>query len=253
MKIISYNINGIRAALNKGLAEWLAAENADIVCLQEVKALPEQVALDVFKNMGYHISWHAAEKKGYSGIAILSKIMPEQVQKGYQESQPDTEGRVLLHQYAEFVLVNTYFPSGSSGDERQEYKYNFLDDYFLFMERLQKKHKNIIICGDVNICHKPIDIHNPQKQTKSSGFLAEERAWFDKVMQAGWQDAFRCFSTDPHQYTWWSYRAGARKKNLGWRIDYFLATTQMRPNLKNCSIHSTIIHSDHCPISLEIF
>ncbi|GAA4830572.1 exodeoxyribonuclease III [Algivirga pacifica] len=254
MKIISYNVNGIRAAIRKGLIEWLGEEQPDIICFQEVKAEKEQVELEAFKELGYkYIDWFSATKKGYSGVAIFSKIPPVKVHHGMGISAYDEEGRSIRIDYENFSLINTYFPSGTSGEERQDFKYRFLDDYFLYTQEIQKEQPNLLICGDFNICHKEIDIHNPKRNQKTSGFLPEERAWVSKFIEdVGFFDTFRAFVEDPHRYSWWTYRAGARKKNLGWRIDYFMASNTLKEHITNADILDQVVHSDHCPVTVEV-
>lgn len=252
MKIISYNINGIRAALKKGLLEWMEEEAPDVICFQEMKAHLDQIDKSIFEDLGYHIYWFPAEKKGYSGVAILTKVEPTNVVYGMDMEKYDIEGRLLRLDFGDITLINTYMPSGTTGDVRQNFKYEWLDDFFSFIENLKKERHKLIICGDFNICHKEIDIHNPVSNKKSSGFLPEERAWVSKFINSGFVDAFRHFDESPHNYTWWSYRAGARKRNLGWRIDYFMVSEPVVTNLKDSKILAEVIHSDHCPLSLEI-
>ncbi len=254
MKIISYNINGIRAAATKNFLEWLKALNPDMVCLQEVKALPSQIPdiINVIEQLGYQHFWFPAEKKGYSGVAILSKIKPNHVEYGCGEEWIDKEGRVLRADFDDFSLMSLYMPSGSSGDERQGKKYEFMRFFDGYTETLKTQFPNLIISGDYNICHTPMDIHNPKSNAKSSGFLPEEREWMELFINNGFIDTFRHFNKDPHHYTWWSYRSGARAKNLGWRIDYQLATAPMLEKLKNVTILPDAVHSDHCPVLLEL-
>lgn len=254
MKIITYNVNGIRAAMKKGLVEWIIAQDADIVCLQEVKALEEQADLETLKANGFeHIYWHAAEKKGYSGVATFSKKAADHVQYGIGIASHDSEGRFLQTRFGDFVLINSYFPSGTTGDIRQDVKYQYLHDYFDYIQELKKTNPNIITCGDVNICHTAIDIHNPKTNKNSSGFLPEERAWMDKLFSSGYVDAFRVFNPEKvDQYSWWSYRANARANNKGWRIDYFMVADTLKDRLKGCEIHPEAKHSDHCPVVLEL-
>lgn len=252
MKIISYNVNGIRAALNKGFADWLLEENPDIIGLQEVKALESQVDMSIFTDLGYCIYWYPAEKKGYSGVAILSKIAPNSIKYGMDNAQFDEEGRVIQANFDDFSFISAYFPSGTTGDIRQDFKYEFLDEMYTYSQGIIKDYPNLIISGDYNICHKAIDIHNPVSNKKSSGFLPEERAWMDKFTENGFSDSFRQFNEDPDHYTWWSYRAGARSKNLGWRIDYHMITDQMKDKVKSSVILPEVVHSDHCPIAIEL-
>lgn len=252
MKIITYNVNGIRAALTKGFAEWLKATNADMICLQEVKAEEYQIDKAIFEDLGYHIYWHAAEKKGYSGVAIFTKHKPKFVDYGCGLPIYDREGRVLRTDFEDFSLMSVYMPSGSSGDERQGFKMQWLDDFHGYIQTLKQTIPNLIISGDYNICHQPIDIHNPKSNANSSGFLPEERQWVSNFLETGFIDTFRHFNQEPHQYSWWSYRAGARQKNLGWRIDYHLATQSLTNRLVRSAILPEAKHSDHCPILLEI-
>ncbi len=251
-KIVSYNVNGIRSAVGKGLIDWLKQTDADIVCLQEIKAMPEQVDREVHDKLHEYAYWYPAQKKGYSGVAIFSKKKPNHVEYGCGIKPYDDEGRVIRADYDGFSVMSVYFPSGTSGDERQDFKYKFLDDFQLYIDRLKKIHPNLIICGDYNICHKPIDIHNPVANANSTGFLPEERAWLDKFFKSGFIDTFRHFNTEPHNYTWWSFRANARAKNLGWRIDYQAVSSPLGKKLKRAVILPEAKHSDHCPILLEI-
>lgn len=252
MKIISYNVNGIRAAMQKGFVEWLALENPDIVCLQETKAMPEQVDFHHFEQLGYELHWMSAEKKGYSGVAIFTKPSPKNVCYGCEIELYDREGRVLRADYDNFSVMSVYMPSGSSGDIRQDFKMQWLQDFQEYVHELRKEVPNLIISGDYNICHQAIDIHDPVSNKNSSGFLPEEREWFSKFVGSGFIDTFRHFNTDPHHYSWWSYRAGARKRNKGWRIDYHLATEALENRLRHASILPDAVHSDHCPVVLEI-
>ncbi|RKQ50732.1 exodeoxyribonuclease-3 [Roseivirga pacifica] len=251
MKIISYNVNGIRAALKKGFEEWLTEENPDILCLQELKALPEQVP-DFYSELGYEMYWESAEKKGYSGVAILTKQSPKQVVNGCGNELYDNEGRVIRCDYEDFSVMSVYMPSGTSGDIRQDFKYEWLDFFYDYAQEVRKEQPNLIICGDYNIAHTEIDIHNPVSNKNSSGFLPEEREWLTKYVDSGFIDSFREFNPDPHHYSWWSYRANARANNKGWRIDYLMATEQMKNRLSAGRILPDVKHSDHCPIVLEI-
>lgn len=252
MKIISYNVNGIRAALNKDWMKWLNAVNPDIVCLQETKAQPEQIDTDLFKEHGYETYSFSAQKKGYSGVAILTKKTPNHVEYGCGIEKYDNEGRVIRADYDDFSIISAYFPSGSSGEDRQAFKMEFLADFQEYINELKKQIPNLIISGDYNICHKAIDIHNPISNKNSSGFLPEEREWVDNFIDSGFIDSFRYFNDQPNLYTWWTYRFGARGKNLGWRIDYHMVSTPMENRLQRAAILSEAVHSDHCPILLEI-
>jgi exodeoxyribonuclease-3 len=252
MRIITYNVNGIRSAASKGLFEWMAKSNPDVLCLQEIKANPEQVGLFELEEMGYHHFWYPAQKKGYSGVAIFSKIKPLNVEYGCGIPDYDAEGRVLRADFKDFSVMSVYHPSGSSGDLRQAFKMKWLNDFSKYIDSLKKSHPNLLISGDFNICHKPIDIHNPKANANTSGFLPEEREWMEQFIQNGFIDTFRFFNTEPHHYSWWSYRAGSRGKNLGWRIDYNLASSNLKDRLKQAKILSDVIHSDHCPVLVEL-
>lgn len=252
MKLITFNVNGVRAAIKKGLLEWLDEEQPDVLCLQEIKLFETHLVEHYFTERGYHCYWHPAQKRGYSGVATLSKTEPASVQYGMGIESYDFEGRVLVTEISGITLVNTYFPSGSSAEARQHYKFKFLDDYFVFIDQLKAAGKQVMICGDVNICHQEIDIHNPKRNQLTSGFLIEERYWVTKLLNNGFVDTFRFLNADPHQYTWWTYRAGAREKNLGWRIDYFFMCESLANKLTNATIHNNIYMSDHCPVSITL-
>ncbi|MDR2854459.1 MAG: exodeoxyribonuclease III [Prevotellaceae bacterium] len=248
MKIISYNVNGIRAALTKDFTTWLREENPDVLCVQETKAQPEQVDIALFAEMGYTSYLHSAQKKGYSGVAIFTKQSPDNIVVGMQSPVFDNEGRVIRADFGDISVMSVYVPSGSSGDERQEFKMNFLAEFLPFIEKTRQERPNLIVCGDYNICHKPIDINHPERQNGVSGFLPEERAWLDKYQASGMVDSFREFDNRAEQYSWWSYRGGARSRNVGWRIDYEWITQPLLPRLKAAGILQTAVHSDHCPV-----
>ncbi len=252
MKVISYNVNGIRSALSKGFLEWLIAVDADIICLQEIKASIDQIPLSLFEQLGYYTYWYPALKKGYSGVAILSKIVPNHIEYGCGIEKYDIEGRIIRADFDGFSVMSVYMPSGSSGDCRQSFKNQWLDDFLPYINALKTIRPNLIISGDYNICHHPIDIHNPKSNANSSGFLPTERAWMTLLMENGFIDTFRFFNSEPHFYTWWSFRAGARSKNLGWRIDYHLASTSLETYLHRAVILSEARYSDHCPVLLEL-
>jgi exodeoxyribonuclease III len=252
MKIVTYNVNGIRAAIGKGFFNWLSETNADVVCLQEIKAMPEQIPLLDFELLGYSAYWFPAMKKGYSGVAILSKQEPGQVVYGMNHSTSDAEGRFLMLDFGNLNIASVYVPSGSSGEVRQDYKMLWLDDFYHFVLQLKKSHPNLIISGDYNICHQPIDIHDPVRNAQSSGFLPEERDWLTKFINLGFTDAFRYVNKNPHHYTWWSYRANARNNNKGWRIDYHLVSDEIKHRISGVSINPNAYHSDHCPVILEL-
>ena len=247
-KILSYNVNGIRAALNKGLADYLSTEDADIVCFQELKAMESQIPEGVIESLGYQAYYYSAEKKGYSGVGLLSKEQPLSVQHGCGHELFDAEGRVIRADFDGYSVMSVYFPSGSSGDHRQEIKYQFLDFFFDYIRELRKTIPNLIICGDYNICHRAIDIHAPKRNEKSSGFLPEERAWMDKWFDSGMIDSFRAINGNiTDRYTWWSFRANARANNKGWRIDYISITDELKDQLVGAEIRDEAVHSDHCP------
>ncbi len=251
MKIISYNVNGIRAALKKGFLDWMQEENPDVLCLQELKAMPEQIE-PFYEALGYKMYCETAEKKGYSGVAILSKEEPKHVEYGCGNDLYDSEGRVIRADYDNFSVMSVYMPSGTSGDIRQDFKYEWLDFFFDYAHEIAQSQPNLVISGDYNIAHNEIDIHNPVSNKNSSGFLPEERAWLSKFINSGFTDTFRIFNPDPHHYSWWSYRANARANNKGWRIDYQMTSENLKDRLRSASILPGAKHSDHCPIVLEI-
>jgi exodeoxyribonuclease-3 len=252
MRIITYNVNGIRAAMNKDLVGWLKAANPDVLCLQETKATPDQVDVKAFEDLGYHLYWYSAQKKGYSGVAIFSKLKPKHVEYGCGIEKYDFEGRIIRLDFEQCSVMSVYHPSGSSGDDRQAFKMQWLADFQEYINELKTKIPNLVLCGDYNICHKPIDIHNPKSNANTSGFLPEEREWMEQFIQSGFIDSFRYFNQEPHQYSWWSYRAGSRGKNLGWRIDYNLVANHLDKHLKRAVILPDAMHSDHCPVLVEM-
>lgn len=252
MKIISYNVNGIRAALTKDFAGWLREENPDVLLLQETKAQPDQVDTLLFAELGYTTFLHSAEKKGYSGVAILSKEMPDNVVIGMNNPLFDREGRVIRADFGDLSVISVYIPSGSSGDERQAFKMEFLEAFLPFVNELRQTRPNLVIGGDYNICHKPIDINHPERQIGVSGFLPEEREWLDRFEAAGMIDTFRVFDSSAEKYSWWSFRGGARFRNAGWRIDYHWVSEPLKDRLRNASILADVVHSDHCPVVVEL-
>lgn len=253
MRIISYNVNGIRAALKKGFIDWLKSNPADVICLQETKATDTDVDTKALEDLGFHHHWFSAQKKGYSGVAVFTKIKPDAVKIGTGHEMSDLEGRVIELQFGDTKLINAYFPSGTSGDERQTYKYQWLDEIQEYTDTLKKKNPKLILCGDYNIAHQEIDIHDPKGNKKSSGFLPEEREWMTKFLESGWIDTFRVFHPEPHRYSWWSQRfPSVRLNNKGWRIDYICVTEPLRKQLKDAEIFPEVKHSDHCPIYLEV-
>ena len=251
MKIISYNVNGIRAAINKGFIDWLNETNVDVICIQEIKANKEQVQTNLLDKIGYHNYWFSAQKKGYSGVAIFSRIKPKKVIYGTKINHIDFEGRVIQADYDDFSVISLYLPSGTNID-RLEYKFKFMKDFQKYIDDLKIKYPKLVICGDYNICHKEIDIHDPIRNKNVSGFLPEERRWLDKFIMNGFIDSFRCLNSEPHNYSWWSYSANSRSNNKGWRIDYALVSESLKKNISNSFILNSVIHSDHCPIGVEL-
>jgi exodeoxyribonuclease-3 len=253
MRIVTYNINGIRSAIKKGFLDWMKAENPDVICLQEIKAEKDNVDFAAIEALGYDTYWFSAEKKGYSGVAVFTKRRPDAVFYGNGIMQSDAEGRVLRADFGDVTLINAYFPSGTTGELRQTYKYQWLDEFFEYLGELRKTRPKLIIVGDYNIAHKEIDIHNPKGNKKTSGFLPEERAWMDKFYENDYVDTFRCFNQEPHHYTWWSARfPSVREQNKGWRIDYISVTEPLRGSLKGAGILLDVKHSDHCPSWVDI-
>ena len=253
LRIVSYNVNGIRSAMNKGLVDWLKTDPADVICIQETKAHKENVAHALFTELGFHDYWFSAQKKGYSGVAVFTKIKPDQIHYGTGHALSDHEGRVIQLDFGDLRLVNAYFPSGTSGDERQSYKYQWLDEFYTYLEDLRKTRPQLILCGDYNIAHQEIDIHDPKGNKNNSGFLVPERAWMTRLLDSGWVDGFRHLHPEPHRYTWWSQRfPSVREQNKGWRIDYINVTQPLQHRLQRADIFSEIRQSDHCPVYLEL-
>jgi exodeoxyribonuclease III len=253
MRIISYNVNGIRAALKKDFIEWLKTDPADIICLQETKASQGDINVAIFEELGFHHYWFSANKKGYSGVAILSKIKPTNVILGNGNEASDFEGRVIQADFGDVRLINAYFPSGTSGDERQAFKYIWLKEFEAFLNELKKDIPKLIVVGDYNIAHQEIDIHDPKGNKNSSGFLPAEREWMTSFLNNGWIDTFRAIHKEPARYSWWSQRfPSVRLNNKGWRIDYISITTALEKKLVNADIFADVKHSDHCPIYVEL-
>lgn len=252
MKIISYNVNGIRAAITKGFLEWLEQANPDVICLQEIKATQDQIPVESLEKLGYQYNYFfSAQKKGYSGVAILSKIKPNNVTIGTGIESMDFEGRNIRLDFDDYSVMSLYLPSGTNID-RLDFKFNYMKEFQAYINALKLEIPNLIICGDYNICHEAIDIHDPIRNKNVSGFLPQERAWLDLFLKNGFVDSFRHFNKEPHNYTWWSYRAGARGNNKGWRIDYILVTNPLQEKLQRALILPEAKHSDHCPILIEI-
>jgi len=252
IKILSYNVNGIRAALRKDLINWIKDANPDIVCFQEIKANEDQFDTSLFEEMGYYNYWFSAQKKGYSGVGIISKIKPENVQIGTGIDFMDFEGRNLRLDFKKFSVMSLYLPSGTNIN-RLQFKFKYMYEFEKYIQSLKSEIPNLIIGGDYNICHQPIDIHDSSpRMEKVSGFLPEERAWIDKFIDSGFVDSFRLHNKLPHKYSWWSYRANSRNNNKGWRIDYLLVSKSLKQNISESYILDDVVHSDHCPIGINI-
>ncbi|MBS4059366.1 MAG: exodeoxyribonuclease III [Bacteroidetes bacterium] len=252
MKVVSYNVNGIRSAISKGLLEWMKETSPDMLCVQELKAMPEQIPIMEFEAIGYSPYLYSAKKKGYSGVGIFTKHQPDNVTYGMGIPEYDNEGRFIRLDFGDVSVISVYHPSGVSGDHRQDFKMQWLDDFFKYVHDLRKTRSKLIISGDFNICHRAIDIHDPVRNANSSGFLPEERDWMEKFFNSGFIDTFRYFNQMPHNYTWWSFRANSRSKNLGWRIDYNVVTENLSSNLVDAFISPDIVHSDHCPAGVVL-
>jgi len=252
VKLISWNVNGIRAAWKKGLPEFVAAENPDVLCLQETKIQVEQLTPELTDLPGYRSHWSMAEKKGYSGVATYTRPEPLAVATNFGSPALDTEGRVLHIEYPDFHLFNGYFPNSGMGPERLAHKLQFYDEFLSLTERLRQAGKGIVVCGDVNTAHTEIDIARPKENENSPGFMPVERAWVSKLVAHGYHDTFRIFVAEPGHYTWWDMKTGGRARNVGWRIDYFFVSDELRGRIKAAGIMPSVQGSDHCPITLEI-
>jgi len=253
MKIVSYNVNGVRAAAKKGLFDWIIETDPDIVCLQETKSQPDQVDLSVLHEAGYHDYWFSAVKKGYSGVLTLSKKKAKEVKTGIGISMHDNEGRVLLTDFGKWTLLNCYFPSGSSSEDRHAVKMQFLADIRPVVTELLSKQKNVILLGDYNIVHQDKDIHNPTRKDKPSGFRPDERAWMDEWFASDFKDSYRLIHPDQEdEFSWWSYRAGSRDRNKGWRIDYISVSNSLSKKVSAAGHYHNAKHSDHCPVWIDV-
>ena len=248
MKLVSYNLNGIRAAVKKGLVDWIAENDFDFVGIQETKAWEIDIRKELFEEIGYKTYWYSAKKKGYSGVGILSKVEPDKVEVGCGFELYDNEGRVIRADYGDLTVLCIYFPSGSSGDERQGIKMEFLDYIHNWVNNLRQERPNLIIMGDYNIANKKIDVYNPDKAHKYSGFLPEEREWLDAWFNDGFVDAFRHVNPEKQEFSWWSYRRSNRQYNRGWRIDYHSVSKSLESTIKECYQMTDVVHSDHCPV-----
>jgi len=251
-KLISWNVNGIRAAAKKGLLDFISSESPDILCIQETKANEDQLDSTIRHPKGYYSYFSSAEKKGYSGVAVFTKQEPISVETGFGVPEFDSEGRILILKYPDFFLFNIYFPNGKASKERLDYKMRFYEECLNQVKKLHKEGGNVIICGDVNTAHKEIDLARPKENSKGSGFLPIEREWIDRLLDCGFIDTFRIFTKEPGYYSWWDLKTRARDRNVGWRIDYFFANDEVEKNIQNAAIMSQIYGSDHCPVMLEV-
>lgn len=252
IRILSWNVNGLRAVHRKGLLEWLGDQQPTILCVQETKASVEQLPAELRDMPGYHVYYASAEKKGYSGVGVFSKLKPNTVESGLGIRKFDVEGRVLIADYGDFILFNIYFPNGKISKVRFKYKLAFYDAFLAYVAALQDEGKRLIVCGDVNTAHREIDLARPKENSKVSGFLPEERAWIDRFIGHGFIDTFRIFNEQAGQYTWWDLKTRARERDIGWRIDYFFITENLRKHLKNAYIMKDVMGSDHCPVGIDL-
>jgi exodeoxyribonuclease III len=252
IRILSWNVNGFRAVYKKGFMDWMHREQPEILCLQETKAEEGQIQKELKDVQGYHYTFCSAQRKGYSGVAMFSKEKPISVKLGFGREIFDSEGRTIVAEFPTFVLCNVYFPNGGSGPERLQYKMDFYAKFQEFTTKLRKQGKSVIVCGDVNTAHREIDLARPKENSKVSGFLPMERAWVDSFLASGFKDSFRLFNQKPAQYSWWDMKSGARARNVGWRIDYFLVSDDLQPKLKNAFIMPEVLGSDHCPVGIDL-
>ncbi len=252
MRLVSWNVNGIRAAAKRGLLEWLSGTGADVYCLQETKAHPDQVDESLREPQGFHTFWACAERPGYSGVALFLRRQAQEVTAGLGIPRFDTEGRVLAARYPQFLLFNVYFPNGKMNDERLQYKMDFYEEFLGRLVALRDRGECIVICGDYNTAHKEIDLSHPKDNVKVSGFLPQEREWMDRLAGHGFVDTFRMFHTDGGHYTWWDMKTRARERNIGWRLDYFFVSDNLAGAVRDAAIHPEVFGSDHCPVSLTL-
>jgi len=252
LKILSWNVNGIRSALKKGFLEWLKKESPDVLCVQEIKAMPSQLPPELLYPDGYHVFWNPALRPGYSGVATFTKEKPLAVKNGFGIQRFDDEGRVLQTEFEDFILFNIYFPNGKMNSGRLQYKMDFYEDSLKYFLKLKGKGKKLVICGDYNTAHKPVDLARPKENEKISGFLPSERAWMDKLVENGFLDTFRLFNQDPGHYTWWDVISRARERNVGWRIDYHFVSENVRPYVQQAFILPEVMGSDHCPVGIVL-
>lgn len=252
IRILCWNVNGIRAIDKKGFLPWFYQERPDILCLQEIKAQPGEIPSSIENPKGYFAYWSVPQRKGYSGVATLSKEKPIQISTSLNNEKIDIEGRVIISRYPQLTLFNVYFPNGKSSAERLRYKMDFYNKFLAFLDPLQKKGERLIICGDFNTAHEEIDLARPRENMEISGFLPVERAWMDEIMAHGFVDSFRYFNKEPNNYTWWSMRTRARERNVGWRIDYILVSENMLDSVTKASILPQVMGSDHCPLEIKL-
>ena len=252
IRILCWNVNGIRAVERKGFLEWLQQESPDILCLQETKAQPDQISYELQQPPGYYAYWNFPQRKGYSGVATLTKEKPIRVQNGLGIKRFDVEGRVIIAEYPEFTLFNVYFPNGKQSEERLKYKMDFYDAFLDFIDSMKARGEKLIICGDVNTAHKEIDLARPKENEDVSGFLPMEREWMDKFVAHGFIDTFRYFNKEPNHYTWWSLRTRARERNIGWRLDYVFVSENLLSSVSEAGIRPDITGSDHCPVGIKL-
>jgi exodeoxyribonuclease III len=252
MKILSWNVNGIRAVYKKGFLDWFISEKSDMVCVQETKAGLVQFPDDIRRIRGYDVYAASAERKGYSGAAVWAKIKPESVSMSLGNKRFDSEGRLIQLEFKNFSLFNVYFPNGGASEERLRFKLEFYERFLEFVTNFKKKKKNLIICGDINTAHKEIDLARPKENEESSGFLPIERKWIDKLIASGFIDTFRLFNEKGENYSWWDYKTAARDRNVGWRIDYFFVSEPLRKKVKRAFIQKNVLGSDHCPVGIEV-
>lgn len=252
MRLISFNVNGIRAISKKGFFDWVQEESPDVLCIQETKAHPDQLTQEILSPAGYHSYWASAEKKGYSGVAVYTKSEPKSVEIGLGIDEFDREGRTLVLDFGDFLLYNIYYPNGGAGNKRVPFKMRYYDAFLEHVEERRQSGRHVVVCGDVNTAHTEIDLARPKSNEKTTGFLPEEREWVSRFLDTGYIDTFRHFHTEPDHYTWWDYKTRARERNVGWRIDYFFVNQEFLPQLKSACIYQDVMGSDHCPVGIDI-
>ncbi len=252
MKLLSWNVNGLRAAYKKGFIDWVLKEQPDILCIQETKASVNQIPDDLKKIKSYQSYFVSADKKGYSGVGLFTKESPVKIQEGIKNIKFDSEGRIIIAEFQTFMLFNVYFPNGKASKERLKYKLDFYNSFLKYVNKLKNEGKKIVICGDVNTAHKEIDLSRPKENEAVSGFLPKERAWIDKFLSNGYLDSFRLFYSNGGHYSWWDYKTKARERNVGWRIDYFFISNNLKQNIASAYILKDVMGSDHCPIGIKL-